>query len=79
MLKGETVNREITMGDTTRISALPLDDDHRHVWEHLKHAIAASSGFHRWQEERVEKGQDRDDLEGDVRSYLRETLETLAY
>jgi hypothetical protein len=51
----------------------------RHVWEHLKHAIASSSGFQRWQEEQIQEEQVRDDLERKVCSYLRETLETLAY
>ncbi len=66
------------MGSSTKASNLPPASD-RHVWEHLKHAIALSSGFQRWQEDQVEEGQVRDDLEQKVCSYLRETLETLAY
>jgi hypothetical protein len=59
------------------LSNLPGDSE---IWESLKQAIANSSGFRRWQVER-----DRDDqfkalgLDGLVRRYLRETLETLAY
>ena len=54
------------------------------VWSHLKQAIATSSGFDKWQRSRHDDPKDilvlqesvLDDL---VRSYLRETLETLAY
>jgi len=54
------------------------------VWSHLKQAIATSSGFDKWQRSRHGDPKDvlvlqdsaLDDL---VRSYLRETLETLAY
>ncbi|TVQ22617.1 MAG: hypothetical protein EA367_03615 [Leptolyngbya sp. DLM2.Bin15] len=55
-----------------------LSDDA--IWSNLKRAIASSSGFKRWQQE---KGGicDRQDwtLDQLVSSYLRETLETLAY
>ncbi len=47
------------------------------VWDSLKHAIAQSSGFHRWKLDR-ENVQDLS-LDGLVHQYLRETLETLAY
>jgi hypothetical protein len=58
------------------------------VWSHLKQAIATSSGFDKWQRSRhsdikaetkdtlVSSENSLDDL---VRTYLRETLETLAY
>ena len=50
------------------------------LWEHLQQAIASSSGFHQWQEEQPSKEKESlKDLEGQVCSYLRETLETLAY
>uniref|UniRef100_A0A832H0W1 Uncharacterized protein n=1 Tax=Oscillatoriales cyanobacterium SpSt-402 TaxID=2282168 RepID=A0A832H0W1_9CYAN len=55
---------------------LPGDSE---IWESLKHAISASSGFQRWQLEQtshVEAGSGLDYL---IRRYLRETLETLAY
>jgi hypothetical protein len=66
------------MANLTKSSEIPQAGD-RHVWEHLKQAIASSSGFQRWQQEQVAEGQVRDDLERRVCSYLRETLETLAY
>lgn len=56
---------------------LPEDSQ---IWQSLKQAIAASSGFQRWQLE-----QQPDDrfqslgLDQQVQRYLRETLETLAY
>lgn len=50
------------------------------IWENLKQAIAASSGFQRWQLERnADSKLDRLNLDNRVRHYLRETLETLAY
>jgi ribonuclease PH len=48
------------------------------IWNNLKYAIAASSGFQRWQIEgdtQLHKLR----LEQQVQRYLRETLETLAY
>ena len=51
------------------------------MWNNLKQAIAISSGFQRWQMERMQS----DDtfaqliLDEQVQRYLRETLETLAY
>lgn len=55
-------------------------DQEREVWESLKQAIATSSGFKQWQQ-----GKETDppiapsNLDRQIRSYLRETLETLAY
>lgn len=58
--------------------------NHAQIWQELKQAIAASSGFQRWQRERKlmpetvgQEGQESADLA--VRRYLRETLDTLAY
>lgn len=48
-------------------------------WQSLKQAIAASSGFKRWKLERGVHGKPADSLDDLVQSYLRETLETLAY
>ncbi len=49
-------------------------------WAQLKDAIATTSGFHRWA---LEKGLDPKvqgrALDSLVHSYLRQTLETLAY
>ena len=46
------------------------------MWESLKLAIADSSGFQRWQLDRISTEIDLDAL---VHQYLREALETLAY
>lgn len=77
-------------------SDLPLHEAAKDpkVWNHLKQAIATSSGFDKWQRSRhgdirqgdTKGGDPRDVLVSQegvlddlVRSYLRETLETLAY
>ena len=51
------------------------------IWNNLKQAIAISSGFQRWQLERVQSGSQIEELSLDeqVQRYLRETLENLAY
>lgn len=59
----------------------PIDlCDDSQIWASLKSAIGASSGFQRWQLElNFENQQAPVSLDHQVRSYLRETLETLAY
>lgn len=50
------------------------------IWASLKSAIGESSGFQRWQLElNFENQQQNATIDQQVRSYLRETLETLAY
>lgn len=51
------------------------------IWQELKYAIAASSGFHRWQQEQRSANHQLQNVSLDrlVSLYLRETLETLAY
>lgn len=50
------------------------------IWSDLKQAIAISSGFKRWQVDRnTEQNIQALNLDQQVRAYLRETLETLAY
>ena len=51
------------------------------IWENLKEAIIKSSGFECWQEEQTSDEQFSltGNLDEQVSSYLRETLETLAY
>ncbi|MDX2244259.1 MAG: hypothetical protein NW224_26600 [Leptolyngbyaceae cyanobacterium bins.302] len=50
------------------------------IWESLKQAIAASSGFQRWQlEQNNHETPANSNLDYSIRRYLRETLETLAY
>ena len=47
------------------------------IWLSLRQAIAKSSGFQCWQQE--QNLSDSNDLDLQVRRYLKETLETLAY
>ena len=49
------------------------------IWESLKQAIADSSGFKRWMQERGADAQRQDSLDFQIRQYLQETLKTLAY
>ncbi len=49
------------------------------TWENLRSAIAASSGFKSWQLENGVISDSQKNLDEQVRTYLRETLETLAY
>jgi hypothetical protein len=50
------------------------------IWQSLKSAIAASSGFQRWQlEQQTVEDFQALNLDQQVQRYLRETLETLAY
>jgi hypothetical protein len=80
----------MNLSSTVNDSALPLHEVAKDpkVWNHLKQAIATSSGFDKWQRSR--NGDPKSDpkdilvvqesvLDDLVRSYLRETLETLAY
>ena len=54
-----------------------FNQDHE-IWEHLKQAIADCSGFKQWQS-RQSAEHNSSPLDQQVRCYLRETLETLAY
>lgn len=64
------------MANPTSVSTDGKKQD-REIWFSLKKAIAKSSGFQSWQQER---NIDREaDLDFQVRRYLKETLETLAY
>ena len=49
------------------------------TWENLRSAIAQSSGFKSWQLENGVISDSQKNLDEQVRTYLRETLETLAY
>ncbi|NJL88957.1 MAG: hypothetical protein HC916_03485 [Coleofasciculaceae cyanobacterium SM2_1_6] len=74
-------------------SSLADDTADRDIWDSLKKTIASSSGFQRWQLEKalltalpdpttatnLEQSEQPEKLDQQVRSYLRETLETLAY
>ena len=48
------------------------------IWANLRDAIANSSGFNGWQQQQQSTVKALP-LDGQVRLYLRETLETLAY
>ncbi|MEM8780604.1 MAG: hypothetical protein AAGF26_17410 [Cyanobacteria bacterium P01_G01_bin.49] len=54
-------------------------EQEQEVWESLQQAIADCSGFQQWQAQQETTKQDDSSLDQQVRSYLRETLETLAY
>ncbi len=57
-----------------------LTNSHRtDLWPQLRHAIATSSGFKRWTVEHGLDGHLDERLDALVSSYLRQTLETLAY
>jgi hypothetical protein len=65
------------------MAQIPAEGDRKfpavtEIWYSLKCAIATSSGFQRWQLERDAQLQGLR-LEQQVKRYLRETLETLAY
>ncbi|MEL6555861.1 MAG: hypothetical protein AAFQ63_20740 [Cyanobacteria bacterium J06621_11] len=49
------------------------------LWQSLKSAIAASSGFQSWQAEQPTAITTQNTTEQMIRLYLCETLETLAY
>ena len=65
------------MASSTISSGQDLDRE-QEVWENLKQAIADCSGFKQWQS-RQKSDSNSFPLDQQVRSYLRETLETLAY
>ncbi len=66
-----------TPSDTSITEILTSDAK---VWDGLKLAIAQSSGFARWKQDRKFEGDASEpSLEALVHRYLRETLETLAY
>ena len=49
------------------------------LWQSLKSAITASSGFQRWRSEQAASIRESSSVDQLIRLYLRETLETLAY
>ena len=64
------------MANSTIVSEDGKQQD-REIWASLRQAISKSSGFQSWKQER--KISTKADLDQQVRHYLRETLETLAY
>jgi hypothetical protein len=55
----------------------PTEDSE--IWNSLKQAIAASSGFQRWETQLPSAERSSLAIDSLVQRYLRETLETLAY
>ena len=53
--------------------------DNSELWQSLKMAIAASSGFQRWRSEQLSSIDSTVSDEQLVRLYVLDTLETLAY
>lgn len=64
--------------DAVAASSLLVEEDSQ-IWHNLKQAIASSSGFQSWQQEMQDSQSPQMTLDRQVRAYLRETLETLAY
>lgn len=61
------------------IEQQPFSEDEA-IWQNLRSAIAASSGFTSWQlENGLHPTESQQSLDEQVRAYLRESLETLAY
>lgn len=55
------------------------DAENSELWQSLKSAIAASSGFQRWRTEQLSSVDDSVSDEQLVRLYVLDTLQTLAY
>lgn len=66
---------------STTVSSINQFSPDQEIWQNLQQAIATSSGFKRWQAEKVVSDEllEPTSLEAQVYSYLKETLETLAY
>lgn len=61
-------------------AAATQDHQTEPVWDHLKVAIAASSGFQSWKlEQQQRRSLEQNSIDKQVCEYLRETLSTLAY
>lgn len=73
-------NSRSILPDNESVAATPLLEQDSQIWHSLKQAIASSSGFQSWQlEHQDSQQQSQINLDRQVRAYLRETLETLAY
>lgn len=64
---------------STTIPPQPQFNQDEAIWSSLKQAIVKSSGFQRWQGEQESKVNQKQNTDTQVRRYLEETLETLAY
>ena len=73
-------NSSSILPENESVAAASLLEEDSQIWHSLKQAIASSSGFKNWQLEQQESQQNpQSSLDRQVRTYLRETLETLAY
>lgn len=63
--------------ENSNVAAQSESNQDRAIWQSLQQAIAKSSGFQSWQQERNVSSKENLDIQ--VRRYLEETLETLAY
>lgn len=73
-------NSSSILPENESVAATPLLEEDSQIWQSLKQAIASSSGFQSWQLEHLDcDGRPPMNLDRQVRTYLRETLETLAY
>ena len=68
--------RKLKMANSTIISQEGKEQN-KEIWMSLRQAISKSSGFQSWQQER--EVNTTIDLDKQVKRYLKETLETLAY
>ncbi|MDY7020580.1 MAG: hypothetical protein SWJ54_04345 [Cyanobacteriota bacterium] len=72
-------NSSSILPDNDAVATSPLLEEDSQIWHNLKQAIASSSGFQSWQQEMQDSQSPQMSLDRQVRAYLRETLETLAY
>lgn len=65
----------------TQFSSVTMrnDSEDTEIWANLRAAIANSSGFKGWKQQQSPAILEALSLDKQVRRYLRETLETLAY
>lgn len=65
----------------TRFSSVTMRNasEDSEIWANLREAIANSSGFKGWKQQQSSSSLETLSLDKQVRRYLRETLETLAY
>lgn len=69
---------EARMASFSSVSMRDTSEDSE-IWANLREAIANSSGFQGWKQQQKPASLDDLSLDKQVRLYLRETLETLAY
>ncbi|MEL7034081.1 MAG: hypothetical protein AAFO04_00450 [Cyanobacteria bacterium J06592_8] len=72
-------NSSSILPNNDAVGASGLLEEDSQIWHNLKQAIASSSGFQSWQQEMQDSQSPQMSLDRQVRAYLRETLETLAY